>query len=129
MVVGQIGQVVAVTFKNRYWDHYGILDGKGGIIHVNKKEGKIVLDPWAKILSKAIKVKYFDDNLDIRLRSYDRALRQIGTIHKYHLISGNCESWVNTIRYDECRCSQLDSIASWISYLIVGYSAVSSFSK
>jgi hypothetical protein len=66
----QVGRTIIIRERGRMYDHYGILDGRDGIIHVHKKKGIITRDPLKKALSKAVRVSYLDDDLDTRWENY-----------------------------------------------------------
>ena len=74
----KIGAIIIVRHKGRIYDHYGILDGKGNCIHVNKRLGVITCDPLDKVLRNAKKVTYLQDDPDTRWRNYEQAKALIG---------------------------------------------------
>ena len=103
-----IGQVVAIQYKRRAYDHYVILDGRGRAIHVNKKKGEITRDPLDRVLRGASKVTYLKDGFDTRLRNYRHAEALIGSKHTYQFITNNCESWMHRVRTGTAYSKQVD---------------------
>ena len=123
MNMDNVGKVVIIRHKDRIYDHYGILDGRGNIIHVHKKKGMITKDPLQKSLQMAIKVSYLDEPFEIRWKQYQRANSLVGSKHEYKFITSNCESWVEKVRTGSIYSSQVDQIASSASTTILLLSA------
>lgn len=123
-----VGQVVAITYHNRVYDHYAILDGNGGAIHVNKKKGLITLDPLNRVLRGASEVKYIDDDFDTRWLIYQRAIPLVGSKHSYRFFTDNCESWVGMIRTGTAYSKQADQALDVTSAIILGVSGIMALS-
>ncbi len=119
-----VGQVVAIKYKGRMYDHYAILDGEGGAIHVNKKKGLITVDPLARVLRNATEVSYIEDDHDTRLATYQRAKALIGSEHSYRFISNNCESWVSMIRQGKAYSKQVNEALDAAAMTILGISGI-----
>lgn len=119
-----LGKTVAIRYKGRLYDHYGILDGAGGIIHVHKKKGIITLDPVSKVLVGSKKVTIYDDDLDTRIRTFERAKALIGSTHQYRFLTDNCESWVNQVRTGKAYSRQVNDVAHLASVAILFYAGI-----
>lgn len=119
-----VGQVVAITYKNRMYDHYAILDGKGNAIHVNKKKGLITSDPLPRVLKGATRVKYIDDDFDTRWMTYIKAESLIGSKFVYKFFTTNCESWVRMIQSGRAYSKQVDEALDTASAIILGLSGI-----
>ena|SRR3990167_496157 len=116
-----LGKMIAIKYKGRLYDHYGILDGAGGIIHVNKRKGIITLDPVEKVLIGAKKVTIYDDDLENRIRTYHHAQAVIGSEHQYRFLTDNCETWVNQIRCGKAYSHQVNDVARLASVAILAF--------
>lgn len=125
----QVGTVIVVRHKDRYYDHYGILDGQDGVIHVNKKLGTITVDPLDRVIRNATKVTYLDDDFETRWKTYTRAKKLIGSKHNYRFLTDNCEVWVNKVRTGEAFSRQLDGVTSSLAMMILGIAAISELGK
>lgn len=119
-----IGKMIAIRYKGRLYDHYGILDGAGNIIHVNKKKGIITLDPIGKVLIGSKKVTIYDDDLDSRIRTYQHANALIGSPHQYRFLTDNCETWVNKIRCGKAYSRQINDATRLASMAILAYAGL-----
>lgn len=119
-----VGRVICVKYKGKMYDHYGIMDGKGGVIHVNKKKGEITIDPLEKVLRNANRVTYLYDDFDTRWRTYRRAKELVGSKHTFHFLTQNCEMFVSKMRTGEAKCKQLDHIAYSITSLYLLYKGI-----
>lgn len=119
-----VGRVVAIQYKGKMYDHYGILDGRGGVIHVHKKKGKITIDPLDRVLRNAIKIIYIDDDFDTRWNQYEYASALIGSEHNYRFFTDNCESWVQKIRTGQAFSRQVDNMTSTVATVVLGLSVV-----
>jgi hypothetical protein len=113
----QMGMVVIVRHKGRPYDHYGILDGEGGVIHVNKYKNMITLDPLERVLRNAVKIDYIFEDRDTRLSNLERARLQIGSHYNYSVLSSNCENWTNEVRFGTASSVQIDKVATYLSLL------------
>lgn len=121
-----IGTIVIIREKGRLWDHYGILDGKGNVIHVHKKKGIISKDPLYRFILKSTYIKYIEDDFDNRYKRYLMAEALIGSKYDYALFSQNCESWVNHISHGNLESKQVNSLCQFLATAIVGYTAITS---
>lgn len=110
-IQGLPGTIVRITFKGEMWYHYGILDGIGGIIHLRKRMGKILLDPLSKVLAKAHKVEYFNDDIEKRMEILAYAKDMLGKPFEYSIFNLNCESWVNYAKTGLFESSQVNNIS------------------
>lgn len=124
-----LGKVVAIRYKGRLYDHYGILDGDGGIIHVHKKKGIITLDPITKVLDGSKKVIIYEDDLETRLHTYEKAKVLIGSTHQYRFLTDNCESWVNQVRTGKAYSRQVNDVANIASMAILFYAGIRALGK
>lgn len=115
----QIGRIMIVDHKGRPYSHHCILDGKGGVIHVNKKIGKITIDPLEKVLRNAKKVVYLEDDFNTRWITYRNAKSLVGTPHKYRFLTDNCETWVNKVRTGQAFSKQMNEFTHTLSTLIL----------
>lgn len=115
----QIGRIMIVDHKGRPYSHYCILDGKGGVIHVNKKIGKITIDPIEKVLRNAKKVVYLEDDFNTRWITYRNAVSLVGTSHKYRFLTDNCETWVNKVRTGQAFSKQMNEFTYTLSTIIL----------
>lgn len=95
----------------------GILDGNSGVIHVNKKKGEITIDPLEKVLRNAVKVDYIFEDRETRLSNLNKALLQVGQPYNYSILSSNCESWIQEIRFGTTDSAQVDKIATYLTVL------------
>jgi hypothetical protein len=125
----QVGRIISIRYKGSSYDHYGILDGKNGVIHVNKKIGKITCDPLDRVLRKAKKVKYLEDDFDTRWNQYEHAKSLIGSEHNYRFFTDNCESFVQKIRTGKAFSKQVDNMTNSISLAILVMSGIIGVSK
>jgi len=119
-----IGKIVSIRYKGRLYDHYGILDGRGNIIHVHKKKCMITSDPLDKCLKNATKIEYIDDEFDVRWYQYQYASALIGSKHNYRFFTDNCESWVQKIRTGHAFSRQVDNLTYSLSAIVLGISAL-----
>lgn len=124
----KVGCIIAVRHKGRMYDHYGILDGRGGCIHVNKKLGIITLDPLEKVLRHAKKVTYLEDDTDTRWKNYEHAKSLIGSTHKYKFLTNNCETFVNHVRTGKMYSRQVDQICNLAAVAILAFSSIRALS-
>ncbi len=123
-----LGKTIAIRYKGRFYDHYGILDGAGGIIHVNKKKGIITLDPVDRVLVGSKKVVIYDDDLETRIRTYHHAKALIGSKHQYRFLTDNCETWVNQVRDGKAYSRQINDVARLASMAILAYAGIRALS-
>lgn len=124
----QIGRIVAIRYKNRNYDHYGILDGRDNVIHVNKNKCIISCDPMIKVFRDAEKIVYMHDDEPTRHNQYERARRLVGSSHQYRFLTDNCETWINKIRTGQAYCRQVDQAVGTLSILILAYSGIKALS-
>jgi len=124
----QIGRVVAIRYKGRNYDHYGILDGLGNVIHVNKRKNIISCDPMTKVFRDAKRIVYMQDDEDTRRNQYERAQRLVGSSHQYRFLTDNCETWINKIRTGQTYCRQVDQAIGTLSMIILAYSGIKALS-
>lgn len=120
----QVGRIIAIRYKGKMYDHYGILDGKDGVIHVHKKKGKITIDPLDRVLVGAKKVTTMDDDFDTRWTQYEHAMALVGSPHQYRFFTDNCESWVQKIKTGKAFSRQVESFSGTISVVLLGISAL-----
>lgn len=73
------------------YDHYGIANGKGGVIHNSKRRGKVV-EETIEEFSDGHVVKISDIKGSCLIETFERAKRYIGL--KYELFVENCEHFV-----------------------------------
>lgn len=128
MDVDKVGSIIVVRHKGRMYDHYGILDGHGGCIHVNKRKGIITIDPLDKVLRNARKVSYLQDDFDTRWRNYEHAKALIGSSHKYKFLTQNCETFVNHIRTGRMYSRQVDQVCNLAALAILAYTGIKALS-
>lgn len=121
-----VGMIVIVKEKGRLWNHYGVLDGYGNIIHVHKRKEMITKDPFYKLIMKSTSIKYIDDDFDTRFDRYKYIINFVNTPYKYNLFSKNCESWVNSISDSSNDSTQVLSLCKLISLTVIGYNALTS---
>lgn len=114
-----IGRIVVIRHKGRWYDHYGILDGCGNLIHVNKKLGTITKDPLEKALRNATSITYLEDAPETRWNNYIQAESLIGSKHEYKFFTDNCEMWVQKIRTGQAFSRQLDVATNTASTVIL----------
>lgn len=119
MNTDQVGRVIVIRYKGKMYDHYGILDGYNNVIHVHKKKGMITSDPLDRVLNKAIKVSYLDDEFSVRWLNYHNAKLSIGSSHTYKFFTNSCEHWVNKIRKGEAYSKQLNQATDMVSTSIL----------
>jgi hypothetical protein len=119
MNVDEVGMVVAIRYRGKMYDHYGILDGTGGVIHVHKKKGMITVDPVDKVLRGASRISYIDDDFDIRWNQYEHAMSLVGTSHKYRFFTDNCETWVQRIRTGRAFSRQVDVLTGTSALILL----------
>jgi len=122
------GKIIAIRYHGSLYDHYGILDGQGNIIHVHKKKGMITCDPVEKCLRKARKVTYMDDEFDVRLNQYLHAKALIGSTHQYRFFTDNCESFIQKVRTGQAFSKQVDNGTKLIAASILGIFALKGIS-
>jgi hypothetical protein len=115
-----VGRIVSIRYRGRLYDHYGILDGRGNLIHVHKKKGQITSDPLGMCLKNATKVEYLDDDFDTRWYQYQYASSLIGSTHNYKFFTDNCESWVQKIRTGHAFSRQVENLTNSLSTIILG---------
>lgn len=120
----EVGRIIAIRYKGKLYDHYGILDGYSNVIHVHKKKGMITVDPLERVLKGAKKIKYLDDDFDTRWNQYEHAKALIGSPHHYRFFTDNCESWVQKIRTGHAFSKQVDDMAGTIAAVVLGVSAL-----
>lgn len=128
--VDQVGKVIIVRHKGKMYDHHGILDGKGGVIHVHKKKGCISIDSLEKVIGNAKKVTFLEEDFDTRWFQYQKAIALVGSKHQYRFFTDNCESWVNKIRTGKAYSAQLDKISNTAAMsilLLAGIAALGSY--
>lgn len=118
----EVGRVIAIRYRGKAYDHYGILDGYSNVIHVNKKRGMITSDPLYKVLRGAKTITYIDDDFDTRWNQYQYASTLIGSAHQYRFFTDNCESWVQKIRTGRAFSRQVDNLSHTIATSILGIS-------
>lgn len=120
----EVGRIVAIRYRGKAYDHYGILDGQGGVIHVHKKKGEITIDPLDRVLKGMIKISYLDDDFDTRWNQYEHAKALVGSKHQYRFFTDNCETWVQKIRTGKAFSKQVDNMTSTLAVLILGATAL-----
>ena len=89
----QKGDVVAVSCETgiRY-DHLGISDGNGRVIHNSKARSRVV-EESEKEFSGGLPIRvYHEITSDDKIAAYDRARSRVG--QAYDLFSDNCEHFV-----------------------------------
>jgi len=123
----QVGRVIAIRYKGKLYDHYGILDGYSNVIHVHKKKGLITVDPLDRVLRNAKKVTYIDDDFDTRWNQYEHASTLIGNKHNYRFFTDNCESWVQKICTGTAFSKQVDDMSGTAAVVILGASVIMGF--
>lgn len=114
-----VGRIMIVEHKGRPYSHHCILDGKGGVIHVNKKIGMITVDPIHKVLRNAKKVTYLEDDFNTRWITYKNANALVGSTHKYRFLTDNCETWVNKVRTGHALSRQMNEFTNSVSTLLL----------
>lgn len=107
-----VGRIIVIRNKDRFYNHHAILDGMGGCIHVNKKLGKITIDPIDRVIKNARKVYTLEDDLDTRLNTYKNAMASVGSSHQYRFLTDNCETWVSKMKSGEAYSTQIDQIST-----------------
>lgn len=120
MDMDQVGTVISVKKRNRMYEHYGILDGKNGVIHVNKRLGLITIDPLEKVIARAQRVTYMNDDFETRWRNYTNASRLVGSTHQYRFLTDNCETWINKIRTGAAFSTQVDQFSKSLAAVLIG---------
>lgn len=115
----EVGTVVSIRYRGKLYDHYGILDGNGGVIHVHKRKGIITIDPIDRVLSNASRISYIDDDFDTRWNQYEHAISLLGTSHKYRFFTDNCETWVQRIRTGRAFSRQVDGLTNTSALLLL----------
>lgn len=115
----EVGTIVSIRYRGKLYDHYGILDGNGGVIHVHKRKGIITIDPIDRVLINASKISYIDDDFDTRWNQYEHAISLIGTSHKYRFFTDNCETWVQRIRTGRAFSRQVDGLTNTSALLLL----------
>lgn len=123
MDMNQVGRVIVIKHKGRPYEHYGILDGKGNIIHVHKRLGLITRDPLVKALRNIKKVSYLEDDLDTRWNTYRQAEALVGSTHTYKLFTHNCEAFTSKVRTGEIATRQVDQISTTLAIGALLFSA------
>lgn len=122
--IDEVGRVIAIRYRGKTYDHYGFLDGQGGVIHVHKKKGLITVDPVERVLKGAKKITYIDDDFDTRWKQYEHAKLLIGSKHQYRFFTDNCESWVQKIRTGRAFSNQVDNLTTTLAVGILTLSAI-----
>lgn len=125
----EVGRIIAIRYKGKLYDHYGILDGYSNVIHVHKKKGMITVDPLDRVLKNVKKITYIDDDFDVRWNQYEHALALVGSKHQYRFFTDNCECWVQKIRTGRAFSKQVDDMSGTIAAIVLGVSAVIGFSN
>lgn len=111
------GTVLEIRHKSRPYTHWAILDGEGGVCHVNKKLGKITLDPLEKVLRNAVSMSVIDEDSETRQHNWERASAQIDMPYSYGLLTNNCDTWVNEIRFGDSTSKQVEKVANYLTLL------------
>lgn len=115
----EVGTVISIRYRGKLYDHYGILDGNGGVIHVHKRKGIITIDPIDRVLINASRISYIDDDFDTRWNQYEHAISLVGTSHKYRFFTDNCETWVQRIRTGRAFSRQVDGLTNTSALLLL----------
>lgn len=115
-----VGKIISIRYRGKVYDHYGILDGQGGVIHVHKKKGMITVDSLERMLVGAKSVAYLDDDFDVRWNQYEHAKSLIGSSHQYRFFTDNCETWVQKIRTGEAFSPQVERLTQSASIILLG---------
>lgn len=125
----EVGRVISIRYKGKAYDHYGILDGQGGVIHVHKKKGLITIDPLERVLKGAKRISYIDDDFDTRWNQYEHAKILVGSEHHYRFFTDNCETWVQKIRTGKAFSKQVDNMTNTVAATILGLTALFSIAN